>query len=287
MQAQATAGTGSGNLLQNPKFQIGLIVAGAIAVIVVIILLIPKGASGPPPSAPDLAAAAGGGNNPDAAPLGGGIGDDPTMLGGTGGTGGAVPGATAAGMPGATTPGAAGAAEGGVKKSQSPGVPVRRNPFQPNTELAKVIDSIRTFTQQENVASSHDLYAEIRPPKPAVQQDGGEDGGPPIPAMRVSGVVQGTSQITALLQIGSEFIQVTPGAMIPRDNPVYRVERIERDKVVLTRRWEQGEKKGTQRIEVSLAGNAPAAGAGVIGGPGGFPGMGARGAGGGAGASIE
>jgi hypothetical protein len=103
--------------------------------------------------------------------------------------------------------------------------------------------------------------------------------------MRVAGIVQGSDQLSAMIQMGDVFMQVTPGNMIPEGNPVYRVERIEPSKVVLTRRWEMGERTGVQRIEVALANGQSQnqgfgmSGAGYPGGgmAGGYPGGGMAG----------
>ena len=42
---------------------------------------------------------------------------------------------------------------------------------------------------------------------------------------------------------------MTPGKRIPESNPVYYVERIENDRVVLIRRWEVNGVKGVQRCD--------------------------------------
>jgi hypothetical protein len=145
--------------------------------------------------------------------------------------------------------------------------------------LKKSLDSIPIIVNpqpKESVAPELDVYKELYKPKADVKVTSGEDqnDGPPIPAMRVAGVIFGSSAgPTATMQIGDQFIQVTPGKMIPEGNPVFRVERIEQEKVVLSRRWEMGSKHGVQRIEVTLAGSAGrAGGAGFAGG--GYPGAG-------------
>jgi hypothetical protein len=73
---------------------------------------------------------------------------------------------------------------------------------------------------------------------------------------------------------------VIPGKMIPESNPVYRVERIEQDKVHLTRRWEMGTRKGTQKIEVLVAGSSTPVNYGPVAGPGMRPGGSGSGPGG-------
>jgi hypothetical protein len=159
-------------------------------------------------------------------------------------------------------------------------VPTRTNPFRQNKDIQDAINSIPpppAPPEDKSVAPELHVYQELYKPKDKLAVTTGEDqnDGPPIPAMRVAGVIFGSAAgPTATMQIGSEFIQVSPGKMIPEGNPVYRVERIEQDKVVLTRRWEMGSRTGVQRIEVTLAGSAPQAGGGAFGGGamGGYPG---------------
>ena len=169
---------------------------------------------------------------------------------------------------GGGAPGGAGAAAGGleeIKKLPSPGVPTRENPFKENTELLAVVKSVPQ--QDPDLAPAHALYNEVMPIRATVNEQGDPLEGPPIPAMRVTGIIEG-QQIAALLQIGGAFITAVPGQEIPKDNPTYRVEAVEKDRVILTRRWAFGERKGTQRIEVPLAGD-PSQQAGFGGG---FPG---------------
>lgn len=182
---------------------------------------------------------------------------------------GAAPGA--AGMPGAAPQAAAQPAP----PNQPPGVSTRSNAFTENKDLRDVIASVQT--PPENVAASHSLYAELNPPEARPQISTDDQEGPPPPPMRLVGVIYG-SVLSAMLQMGSEYIRIKPGAMIPSENPVYRVERIEPDKVILTRRWEMGNRKGVQRIEVPLATSAappPMPVGGAMpggGGPGSMPG---------------
>ncbi len=244
-------------ITQNKKAMIGI---GVAAVLAIVILLVQVFQSMAPPAAP----AAPVGIDPAAVPggmAGAAPGMDPMMDPAAGGVPGAMPGEMPGGMPG--MPGMPGAAPGAAPaaastepvKKQPPGVPVRANPFEPNRELAEVLETIpKTPEQPDAVAPDHDIYAELYQPKSEVQLSDDETDGPPIPSMRVTGIILG-NQVSALMQIGSEFMQVTPGKWIPNDtNPIYRVERIEQGKVVLTRRWEEGNRKGVQRIEVGIAG---------------------------------
>lgn len=303
MQAQATNAGNAGasdapqSFLQNPKIQIGVIVVGALALIVVIwMVFFPPGAGGSAPAAPPAGYPAG--TVTDSA-----AGAYPAGSAPAGYPAGAAP--AAGGYPGGapalpTTPGAAPAAPGAIPAQpgaeantapQAPGVPTRKNPFVPNSDLKRVIGSIPpppTRPEAVVVAPELDVYKELYTPEnePLVSGDESTDG-PPIPPMRVAGVIFGNrAGPTATLQMGEQFIQVTPGKMIPEGNPVYRVERIEQDKVVLTRRWEMAGREGVQRIEVSLAGSAsrPAGGGFMPGGMmgGGYPGAGMMGYPGGA-----
>jgi len=288
MQAQAAGGSSEGiqGLLQNPKVQIGVIAVGAIAIIVVIWLLffnsgaapaptpavpggpmVPEGAAGPPggpvvpggvegaPGAPGMPPGASG--MPVGAPMGG-VSAAPGGMAGPGG----APGA---------------AAEGATKKKAA-GVPTRKNPFAETKEIDDVLKSIPEPPVPEFTAQAHNIYVdELHKPKPPVGEVLAEDetDGPPIPTMRVAGVVYG-KQVSATLQIGEQYIQVTPGQMVPASNPLYRVDRIEQEKVFLSRRWETGSgptsKKGVQRIEVGLSARAASPGGAGYGAPGGYPG---------------
>jgi len=294
MQAQAGAGGSSGNILQNPKVLIGVIAVGAIAIIAVIwMMFAPKGGGETAPPVADTALA--GGNGPG----GSGVNGLPSPSSPT-----PAPGLTPQADPGLAAPGAAPAAApvtGGAPraggqtpgtdkppKSKGPGVPVRRNPFGMNTELKTAYNNIPEIAQprfKDPLAEQHLLWQELQAENPKVTTTGvteGEDApGPPVPPMRVAAIQRG-AQVACIIQIGSEYFHATPGKMIPDQTPVYRVEQIENDKAVLTRRWEDQGKKGVQRIEVSLQGSATAAAAPTGFAPGmGFPGGGGNGPGGG------
>jgi hypothetical protein len=270
--AQAAAGGGAASALQNPKVQIGIIAGGVVVLLVVIWLLFfnkpPETSTVPSASAGQLGLA----NGPT----------DATAMA-SGGLGGAPSPGVPAGFGGATF-GAPGGQPGGAAapteapQNQTPGVATRANPFAPNSDIRQVLDSIPTV--DPDLAFPHDIYQNelYKPPLPVTPGDD-DQGGPPVPAMRVAGIVQGTDQLSAMLQMGDAFLHVTPGNMIPEHNPIYRVERIEPDKVILTRRWEVGTRKGTQRIEVALAHGQVSTP--MMPGAGGFPGAGGNGGGGG------
>lgn len=275
-------------LLQDRRVQIGLGVAVVLGILIYVLLafVIKPGTSGVAPA----------------------VGTDPMMMepgmpGGNGPTS-LMPGGVPMGDSGAMNPnldtmgvgggfgpmaGSQGAGAAAAPASNRPekdrelpaGVRARGNPFQPNSDMREVIRSIDPYRPPPDIGVPHGLYNELNPPKYKGGNDPNE--GPPIPAMRLTGVVMG-SQVSGLLQMGSEYIQVTPGKMIPENNPTYRVDRIEADKVVLSRRWEFGTRKGTQRFEVPLAaGSEPppfmgfGAPAGGFGGAGMMPGRGAGG----------
>lgn len=283
MQAQAAGGGGEGaqGLLQNPKVQIGVIAGGAIALIVVIFLLFFNNGASPAPT-PNP-----GGPAADATPPAV-VSPGSAEPGASEGSG-AAPAALAPAAPAlGATPGGGPAPTGGAAPTEAtaapagPGVPIRKNPFAQNKELQKVLDSIPDPPPPPDVAAqAHNIYVEeLYKPKPVTQVgDQEENEGPPIPTMRVAGVVYGR-QVSATLQIGQQYMQVTPGQMIPASNPVYRVESIEQDTVHLSRRWEMGSRKGVQRIEVGLSARAATPGGGAFngGGAAGYPGAGYPGA---------
>jgi len=274
MQAQAS-GDKQG-ILQKPAVLIGVAIAGAIAIIAVIIQIVASNGGGTPPE-PYVANGTGNGtdaNGTSAAVITPGAADanapGTTPGGSFAAPAGVAPGAAGAAAPGAGAPGAPGAAADAPRTS-APLRPAGANPFKPNNEIRRVIANAALNNLPKPVppdltipGPQENLYFELSPPKPASPVEQGEGlAGPPIPAMRVSAIVRG-DQITALLQIGEQFVQVTPGIMVPKNNPVYRVERIENERVILVRRWTEGTRKGVQRIEVTLQGAAQQAGGGTF-----------------------
>jgi hypothetical protein len=142
-------------------------------------------------------------------------------------------------------------------------VKTRANPFKPNSEIAAVIKSIpiEKIFEDTTVAPPQDIWQELNPPKAAKEVVNADEAGegPAIPPMRVSGFIEG-NQLSAILQIGSppsaRYEQAVPGKTFTYGPNTYRVDRIEQGRVILVNRWEQGEKKGIQRIEVTLAGSS-------------------------------
>ncbi len=274
--------------IRDRRVQIGLIVVAVIAILATVITLIVQNARNTAVTAP------GAQSNVSANPMGPGAMDpmgpgaagDPTMRGM--GAGGLDPGGAMFGSGGGF--GGAGGGTGGavasieaIKKAPSPGVPTRDNPFKENSDLLAVVRSVPQ--RDPDLAPAHALYNEVMPIRATVNEQGDPLEGPPIPAMRVTGIIEG-QQIAAMLQIGGAYITAVPGQEIPKDNPTYRVEAVEKDRVTLTRRWAFGDRKGTQRIEVPLAadpsqqaafGGGFPGGAGQPGGPGGSGGSGGAG----------
>ncbi len=267
-QAQA-AGTASG-LLQNKAVLIGGGIGAVVLIGVVVFLLIPKGE--PTPSTP-----------PPTTLLGGTPGGDGSASNAGGGT---VPSPVDAAGSFNLSAGSAGAGAAGNGPAMA-AVPMQRtNPFLPNSEMRRIIADIPLTTVRDALAPQQDIYyGELHTPKPptSVTEGGEDEGAPAIPAMRVSAIILG-SPTSALLQIDSEFVQATPGRMVPRDDGPYRVERIESSRVILSRRWESGSRKGVQTIEVPLGeGIRRSGGGGPGGGFGGLNGPAAAGAGAGSG----
>lgn len=274
MQGQTGQGGGAGlaGALQNRNVQIGLAVVGVLIIVGAGVALFMSmsgsgGESGSTASqaqrSPSVAAeeAAGGGT----ATLATG-----STSSATGVTTGMPLGGFSTAAPAAATTSQQG---GDNKPALPPGVPTRANPFAPTPELERVKRSVpRPPPTPEAVADAHDLYQELNPPKPPVQvvDDAGDTGGPPIPPMRVAGFVEG-AQLSAILQIGSgvggTYVQAIPGKVIRYGAFSYRVESLEQGKVTLVNRWEIGNRKGTQRIEVTLQAAANRlAGAPTVGG---------------------
>ena len=92
--------------------------------------------------------------------------------------------------------------------------------------------------------------------------------------MRMAGVLWGP-RVYGLLEVNGQVDSYTPGDTVAT---IYRVEQIERDKIVLSKRLSDGKRK---RVEVPLAGSPAAQGQydttaggypGAPGGPGGYPG---------------
>ncbi len=273
MQAKAGAGS-STNLpafLQDTRVQIGVGVIAVLAIIFMVWNMIGNQGSSAPPVPPGTAAGL------------------PAGYPGTG------PGLTVPGADdGATTPPAAAPTEAAKKKGLvGPKPPHRANPFSENSELRKVEASVPKPPETLAYAAPQNLYGELRKPKPPVGVSDTEDTeGPAVPPMRLAGIIQGPDRLNAMLQMGSQFMPVAPGQKVPDPNQgPFRVDTIEPDRILLSRHWEMGDKKGVQHVEVALSAGTqsapaftPGAGAGGYpGGAGGYPGAGGGYPGGGGG----
>ena len=251
------------NALQNPKVKIAIIAVGVIILLVVVwfLFLSPSGntsstSSAGAPVSPGLEGASGGQTGSGAPGLGGAAGAPPGGLGGAPGAG------------GAPAAGGAGASGQAVTSARGPVPPSRRNPFDPNAEVNEAIGLIvvGTGTTPDVYAPRLDIFRDLNPPRSDVVAEG-EDEGPPIPPMRVAGILQGRV-VAAILQVGGQTIgPISPGQMVL---DTYRLERIEPERVILSRDYEVRGRTKKQVIEVTLAGIPGTAGAG--GGAGGFSG---------------
>jgi hypothetical protein len=261
---QGTSGGNAGGAagaLQNPKVLVGIVAAVAVVVIALIVMFVVPRSSAQMSVTPAAGLEDAGATGPGIP--GGGTGTTTMpMTGPPGGMGGmSSPGMMSGGYGGGMMGGGAGAGgmqlpegESEAPVSRPPGVPTRRNPFAENTELRQVIASIPPDPEAPSIdAPAHHLWQELNPPQPSDPAADAVGGGPAVPAMRLSGVIIG-HQVSALLDLNGEHLHITPGKMIPEENPVFRVESIERDKAILTRRWEMGGRKGVQRIEVIQSG---------------------------------
>lgn len=282
---QANAGGGSSSLpafLQDTKVQIGVGVVALLAIGFLVWNMIgPSLGSSAQPAGVD-------GNVPGMAGAAGGPAGYP-------GSATDLPGGAPAGYPGSpgglngglatdSAPTAVGTApkEGAKKAGESgPKPPNRANPFGPNTEIAKVMDSIPKPPELLDYPAQQNIYGELHTPKPPKGASDNDDlDGPPVPPMRLAGIIQGSDRLTAMLQMGSSFMAVHPGQKVPDANEgPYRVDTIEPNRIMLSRRWEIGDRKGVQKVEVPLSDGQRTAAVGGYpgGGAGGYPGGGAPG----------
>lgn len=302
-QAAGAGGAKSGggeSILQNQKVQIAIIAVAAVVILTVVYFMFfnntqtvvapvvnsnaPMGVGS---NGPTTMASGAGGNGPGSpAPVavtpGAMAGNGPAAFGAPG-SGPGAPGAPA-GAPG----GKPGAAKEASNAPAAPGVSTRKNPFVENDEMKKVEGSVPIKLPPPElavVAPALDVYGELNPPKPVKLDTNLENAfEPPIPPMRLAGVIYGDRSISATFQLGEQFLQIVPGKMIPEGNPVYRIDRIDQDRVFLSRHWENGGHQGTQHVEVNLQGSMNGAGTaaaygggfnrGMGNGPGGMRGMG-------------
>jgi hypothetical protein len=273
--------------LQNQKVQIGIIAVGALVALVMLFKFIlgstssapedamgynsPMGAYGPPgaPNGP------GGPYGPEGAP---------NAAGGPYGAYG-PPGYAGAGETGPYGAGTSTAsADTGKKKSPGPKPPRTGDPFRSNEpgQEAAVVAAYEQATEPLPILAAAgptpNLYEAYRWQKAAEEGITGTAPESPDPPMRMAGVLWGP-RVYGLLEINGQVNSYTPGDTV---QTIYRVERIERDKMVLSKRLSSGKRK---MIDVPLAGSPYAdqsygttdttggayPGAGGYPGPGGYP----------------
>jgi hypothetical protein len=265
---------------QNQKVQIGIIVAGAL---VALIFLFTQILGGTPPSDPGAMGPMGpygpAGYGPPGAPGPGGSPEAANPYGPPGGPGGyssyGPPGSAMAGAYGSTDTTAAPAAT--EKKAAGPKPPRSGDPFR-STDPARdrvVETTYRSSTEELPVLAATGptptLYEAYRWEKAAE----GTIPGAPVPEapdipMRMAGVLWGP-RVYGLLEVNGQVDSYTPGDTVAN---IYLVERIERDRIILSKRLSNGKRK---KVEVPLAGSPYASqyqgydpNAGVPGTPGGY-----------------
>jgi hypothetical protein len=167
------------------------------------------------------------------------------------------------------------------KKKAGPKPPRDGDPFRSQDGLEDRVNEgvFRTAAEEPPliaaVGNTPDLYVSRRWQEAAeAQVPGTAPESPDIP-MRMAGVLWGP-RVYGLLEVNGEVNSYTPGDTVAS---IYRVERIERDKMILSKRLNNGKRK---RVEVPLSGNPylqpqggyDPTGAGGYGAPGGYPGSG-------------
>jgi hypothetical protein len=283
--------------LQNQKVQIGIIAVGAIVALVMLFRFI-LGSAAPEPSGPlaynNLSGGAGpGGYGPPGAPNAAGGPDSPNAGGGYGPYG--PPGSVQEG-PGSPYGTTTASADTGKKKSAGPKPPRSGDPFR-STDPAQDRATEAAYQQATEpvpilaaTGPTPGLYEAYRWEKAAEEGVQGTAPESPDPPMRMAGVLWGP-RVYGLLEINGQVNSYTPGDTV---QSIYRVERIERDKMVLSKRLANGKRKmidvplaGSPYAEQSYGTTAPTGsgypgeggypgpgGAGGYPGPGGYPGSG-------------
>jgi len=255
--------------LQNQKVQIGIIVAGLVVGLGFLLFQI-IGSNQPPPEAP-----VGMGYGPPGMPGGmppGGPGGPMGMPGGPagsmmpGGPGG-MPGGPGVGGYGSDTASAGGAAGGAAKpagtKKAGPHPKARKDPFKtPTDELPEPVPVAERLPPMDLYVTSRQEELQRPTPEQYVRDV-------PDPPMRMAGALWG-NRIYGVLEINGQTQVVNPGDHIG----IYRVDRVERDRIILSR----PSRKGRRQVEAQLTGNQaleqqyPTGDTGVPGGPPGYGG---------------
>jgi len=267
--------------LSEPRNRLIAIVGAVVVLLIIIVLAVVMMTS----RGGGAGSSAGGGGftpPPSLAPSDGTSGGGSTGLsaGATGGGSGAAGSGSGGGS--ATTTGAGGPGEP-TKMARGGPVPSRGDPFQYNPELKSLYGAQRPLYQEPAVVPPGHLeqwYELYKPPHGT--GSGGEELAPtePVPPMRVAGIHNG-NVVSAILEVNGQIQPpVVPGQVVDRE---FRVDEIERDRVVLSRKVPGY--KIRQKIEVGMEGPSSLAGGGMRPMPGMMPGMSGGGMSGGPGAS--
>lgn len=267
--------------LQNKNVQIGII---AVAVLVLLIFgfkFLMDNNSSPPPEAylGTSGSPYGGPGGPPGGMPGGMPGGYPGGSGGYPGGSGGYPGSVAGGY--GTDASAGGAPLTGAGKTPTkkagPRPPARRDPFKAPTDQIVEPPPISASLPASNGLYIDSRIKEINTPSPEqfIRDT-------PDPPMRMAGALFG-NRVYGVLEINGSTQVVNPGDRVG----IYRVERVERDKIVMSRPG----RKGRRLVEAPLAGNPalanqyPTGDMGIPGGPTGYggptPGPGGAGSAGG------
>lgn len=259
--------------MQNQKVQIGLI---AVAVLIGLIALFtqilgnssaggdpsaqmsPYPGMGPPGSMPGGAPYGAPGMMPPGGPTG-----PPGMAMGYGGAPGGDPYGTG---------GAGAAATPTEPKKAGPKPPRDSDPFVgQDAAAARVVESAASAVTEPlplamATGPTPPLYEAFRWEKATLETATGTAPESPDIPMRMAGVLWGP-RVYGLLEVNGQVDSYTPGDTVAT---IYRVERIERDRIILSKRLLDGKRK---QVEVPLAGSPYAQGQyDTTGGAGGYPG---------------
>jgi hypothetical protein len=160
-----------------------------------------------------------------------------------------------------------------VVKKAGPRPPARHDPFKMPSDLVPEPPPIEASLPPSDDYVNNRMEEATRPtPDQYIREV-------PDPPMRMAGALWG-NRVYGVLEINNDTQVVTPGDKIG----IYRVERVERDRIVLSR----PSKRGRRTVDALLAGNPSLAGqfptgdSGIPGGPtgyGGPPGAGSSGGG--------
>jgi hypothetical protein len=252
--------------LQNKNVQIGIIAVGLLIALGFVFFQL-MGSSQPPQDA----SAYGPPGMYTGAPGGGPPGGPPGMYSGApGGSG--YPGVSGYGTDVAAggAPLAGAGAKTAVKKA-GPRPPARHDPFKTPSELIPEPPRMADILPPSQDYLNNRAEEIARPNPEQFIRD------VPDPPMRMAGALWG-NRVYGVLEINGQTQVVNPGDKVG----IYRVERVERDKIVLSRPG----RRGRRTVEALLAGNPSLAGqyptgdSGIPGGPTGYGGPPGGGSGG-------